>query len=110
MDFTDLTHRILWTFIQATAGVFTSVNLADLDMTQAQQVATSAVAAGIAAVIVVLKEIARNQLMKAAGAAAAAAEPLHEQGNHITVSLPPGVDGEAIAAAIRRYEAEGGGE
>ena len=71
MDFTDLTHRILWTFIQATAGAFASVNLADLDMTQAQQVATSAVAAGIAAAIVVLKEFARAQLMKSAANAAA---------------------------------------
>jgi hypothetical protein len=58
MNLEDLGHRALWTFVQSVAGMLTAAAIFDLDLT----VLHAIVAGGIADVIVVVKEYARQQL------------------------------------------------
>ena len=58
MNLEDLAHRALWTFVQSVTGMLTAGALFDLDLT----VLHAIVAGGIADVMVVAKEYARQQL------------------------------------------------
>lgn len=62
MDYADLVHRVGWTFIQAAIGTVASINLTGIDVEGAKQLGVAAVTSGVAAVVVVIKEFARNQL------------------------------------------------
>lgn len=62
MNYGDLIHRVVWTFIQAAVGVLTSINLTGINLDAGKTAAATAAAAGIAAVLVVIKEFARSQL------------------------------------------------
>lgn len=54
----DLLHRVLWTFVQTFTGMLVATSLLNLDVT----VLGAALAAGIADVLVVVKEYARHRL------------------------------------------------
>lgn len=57
-DLADLGHRVLWTFIEAFTGFVTVAPMVNLDLDLVQ----SAAGAGAAAVLTVLKEVARRRL------------------------------------------------
>lgn len=58
MDWRDLTHRLVWTFVQAFCGALVAAGLLDLDI----GVLEAAAIAGLGDVLVVVKETARAQL------------------------------------------------
>lgn len=59
MDYRDLAHRLVWTFIQAfTGALIASGALESVDLT----VLEAAAIAGLGDVLVVIKEFARKQL------------------------------------------------
>jgi hypothetical protein len=58
MNFRDLAHRTLWTFVQTFTGVLVASGLFDLEV----GLLHAAAAAAIADVLVVVKEYARHQL------------------------------------------------
>jgi hypothetical protein len=54
----DLAHRTLWTFVQTFTGVLVASSLLDLNV----NLIAAGVAAGVADVLVVVKEYARRKL------------------------------------------------
>lgn len=66
MDLHDLTHRIIFTFIEAFTGTLISLGaadyLADLDLGATVVALVAAAGAGLGSVLVVIKEYARRQL------------------------------------------------
>lgn len=61
MDYRDLAHRVFWTFVQAFVGTITAAALLNLDL----GVLHAAAIAGLGDVLVVVKEVARQQLKDA---------------------------------------------
>jgi hypothetical protein len=58
MNLPDLAHRTLWTFVQTFLGTLTAGSLLDLEI----GLLAAGAAAGIADVLVIVKEYARHQL------------------------------------------------
>jgi hypothetical protein len=58
VNFPDLAHRTLWTFVQTFTGTLVVANLMDLEF----GILAAAAAAAVADVLVVVKEYARTQL------------------------------------------------
>jgi hypothetical protein len=54
----DMAHRVLWTFVEAFAGFLVAAQVISFDLSAVQ----SAAGAGIASVLVVVKEYGRRQL------------------------------------------------
>lgn len=86
----DLVERALWTFVQAFVGTLTAVSAMPIDVTEWKSLAGTALGAGVAAVVSLVKGVAAGvKLGSASTSKAVTAVTVETVGAHAAPDVPP---------------------